>query len=157
MGAGRRKTDIAGRKRRSGRSLSASEETEGVARRICEDPPTAGVDVQQRGAEAEELFLSLVKVRDIEVQMKLLRVRAVRPPRRPVTLHALERQDQARARVKGRKVVTDRPPGIGLVDRAAEERLVEPGEFKDIRTVQYHALQLADHRCSSNIPGPWLR
>jgi hypothetical protein len=66
-----------------------------VARRICEDPPTAGVDVEQRGAEAEDLLLRLVKIRDIEVQMKLLRVRAVRPPRRPVILHALERKHGA--------------------------------------------------------------
>jgi hypothetical protein len=127
-----------------------------VARRICEDPPTAGIDVEQRGAEAEDLLLSLVKVRDIEVQMKLLRVPAVRPPRRPVILHALERKYQAGACVKGRKVIADCPPGVGLVDRAAKERLVEPGEFKDIRTVQNHALQLADHWCSSNSAGPWL-
>jgi hypothetical protein len=101
--------------------------------------------MEQRGAEAEDLLLSLVKIRDIEIQMKLLRVRAARPPRRPVILHALERKHQTRARVKGRKVIADCPPGVGLVDRAAKERSVEPGEFKDIRTVQNHALQLADH------------
>ena len=111
-----------------------------MARRICEDPPTAGVDVEQGRAAAEDLFLGLLKVRDIDVQMKLLRVRAVRPPRRPVILHTLERKYHARARVKGRKVITDCPLRIGLVDRAAKERLVEPGEFKDIRTVQNHAL-----------------
>ncbi len=117
-----------------------------MAGRICEDPPTAGVDVEQRRTKAEDLLLGPVKVGDIEVQMELLRVRAVRPPRRPVILDALERKYQARARVKGREVVTDCPPAIGLVDRTAEERLVEPSEFKDIRTVQNHALQLADHR-----------
>jgi hypothetical protein len=127
-----------------------------MARRVCEDPPTAGVDVEQRGAQAEDLLLGLIKVGDIEVQMKLLRVRAVRPPRRPVIRHTLERKYQARARVKGRKVVTYCPPGIGLVDRAAEERLVEPGEFKNIRTVQNHALQFADHRSSSHSTSPWL-
>jgi hypothetical protein len=88
--------------------------------------------------------------------MKLLRVHTVRPPRRPVILHALEGKDQARARVEGRKVVADGPPRIGLVDRAAEKRLVEPGEFMDILTVQNYALQLADHRCFSNSTGPWL-
>ena len=127
-----------------------------MARRICEDPPAAGVDVEQGGSEAKDLLLSLVKVRDIEIEVKLLRVRAVRPPRRPVILHALERKYQARACVKGRKVIADCPPGVGLVDHAAKERLVEPGEFKDIRTVQNHALQLADHWCSSNSTGFWL-
>jgi len=117
-----------------------------MAGRICEDPPTTGVDVEQRGTKAEDLLLRPVKVGDIEVQMELLRVRTVWPPRRPVILHALERKYQARARVQGRKIVTDCPPAIGLVDRTAEERLVEPGEFKDIRTVQNHALQLSDHR-----------
>jgi hypothetical protein len=116
-----------------------------MAGRICEDPPTAGVDAEQRGSKAEDLLLGPVRVGDIEVQMELLRVRAVRPPRRPVILHALERKRQARGGVKGRKVATDCPPAIGLVDRTVEERLVEPGEFKDIRTVQNHALQLADH------------
>lgn len=116
-----------------------------MARRVCEDPPTAGVDVEQCAAEAEDLLLGLVKVWHIEVQMKLLRVRAVRPPRRPVILHPLERKYEARVRVKGRKVVTDCPSGIGLVHLSAEERLVEPGEFKDVRTVQNHALQLAYH------------
>jgi hypothetical protein len=116
-------------------SSSAPQEAKGVARRICEDPPAAGVDVEQSGTEAEDLLLSLVKVRDIEIQMKLLRVRAVRPPRRSVILHALERKYQARARAKGRKVIADCPPGVRPVDHAAKERLVEPGEFKDIRTV----------------------
>lgn len=117
-----------------------------MARRVREDPPTAGVDVQQRGTEAEDLLLGLVKVHDVKVQMELLRVRSLRPPRRPVILHALEREYEARASVQGREVVIDCPPGIGLVDRATEKRLIEPGEFEDIRTVQDHALQLADHR-----------
>lgn len=72
---------------RSSPSSSALKEAEGMARRVCEDPPTAGVDVEQCAAEAEDLLLGLVKVWHIEVQMKLLRVRAVRPPRRPVILH----------------------------------------------------------------------
>lgn len=54
-----------------------------MASRICEDPPTAGVGAEQRGADAEDLLLGVVKVRDIEGKMKLLRVRAVRPARAP--------------------------------------------------------------------------
>lgn len=92
-----------------------------MAGRIREDPPTARVDVEQCGTQAEDLLLGPVKIGDIEVQMELLRICAVRPPRRPVILHALEREYQTRVRVKGREVVTDRPPAIGLVDRTAEE------------------------------------
>lgn len=128
-----------------------------MARRIREDPPTARVGTDQPGPDAEDLLLSPVEVRDIEVQMKLLRVGAVRPPRRLVILHTLKCEYESRAGVEGRKLVTHRPSGIGLVDHASQKRLVEPGEFKDIRTVQNHALQLADHRCSSDRMGPWLQ
>ena len=38
-----------------------------MARRICEDPPTLGVDMEQSGAEAENLLLSLVKVNDLRL------------------------------------------------------------------------------------------
>ncbi len=69
--------------------------------RVCEDSPTAGVGTERRGAQAEDLLLGPVKVGDIEIQMELLRVLAVRPLWRLVILHALERKYQARARVKG--------------------------------------------------------
>ena len=52
---------------------------------VCVHPPTAGVDVEQRGAEYEDLLLGLVEVSDIEVQMKLLWMCGLRPSRRPVT------------------------------------------------------------------------
>jgi hypothetical protein len=115
---------------------------------VCEDPPAAGVDMKRRGPEAEDLILSPVEVGDIEIQVKLLRVRGVRPPWRSVVLHALEREHEARAGMKGRKVVADRPPGIGLIDHATQERLVEPREFQNVRAIQNHALQPADHRKS---------
>ena len=48
------------------------------------------------------------------------------------------------------------PPEIRLVDRAAEKRLVEAGEFCDIRTVQNHTLKPADHQIDLPArPGPW--
>jgi hypothetical protein len=115
---------------------------------IREDPPAAGIDVQQRGAETENVRLGLLEVRDLDVQVKLLRVRGVRPPRRAVTLDALERQCEARADVKGREAAADRPPLIRLVDHTAEKRPVEVRQFQSIRTVQHHALQLASHRSS---------
>jgi hypothetical protein len=40
--------------------------------------------MKQRGAEVEDLLLGLVEVKDVEVQMELLRVRGVRPLRCPV-------------------------------------------------------------------------
>ena len=113
--------------------------------RICEDPPAAGVDVKQRGTEVENLPVSLVEVRDVKIQMELLRARGVRPPRRPVVLHPLEREYETRASVKSREAIGDRPSAIGLVDRATEERPVELREFQDIRAVHHHALQIADH------------
>ena len=70
-----------------------------------------------------------VEVRDIDIQMKLLRVVGVRPPRSPVVGHALEREYEAKIRVKRREVVTDCPPEIRLVDCAAKKRLIEAGEF----------------------------
>jgi hypothetical protein len=120
---------------------------------VCADPPAASAEVKQRAAQAEDLLLGQVEVRDLEVEVKLLRMRAVRPPRRLVVLHTLECEDQTRSRVERREVIIDRPPGIGLVDRATQERLVEPGEFTNIRAVQNHALQLANHRCSFQQPG----
>lgn len=60
-------------------SSSSPQEAEGMTRRICEDPPAPGVDVKQRGTGAENLLLGQVEVRDIKVQMKLLRICAVRP------------------------------------------------------------------------------
>ena len=104
--------------------------------------------MKQRGTKAKDLMVSLVEVGDIEIQMKLLRARGVRPPRRSVVLHTLEPEHKARGGVKGREVVVDRPPRIGLVDPAAQERLIEPREFQNIRAVQNHALQPADHRKS---------
>jgi hypothetical protein len=117
--------------------------------RVREDPPATGVDMQQRGAETHDLFLGSVEIRDIDIQVKLLRVAGVGPPRSPVVGHALERQYEAKTRVKRREVVTDCPPVIRLVDRAAKKRLVEAGEFCDIRTVQNHTLKPADHQSTS--------
>ena len=71
------------------------------------DPPAARVNVQQRGAEVDGLPLSLVEIRDVKVQMELLRVRGERPLRCPVVRHLLEREYEARSRVQRRKVITD--------------------------------------------------
>jgi hypothetical protein len=86
---------------------SAPQEAEGMARGVCADPPAASVSVKQRGAEVEDLLLGLVEVRDVEVQMELLRVRGIRPLRCPVGLHPLEREYETRSRVKLREVSTD--------------------------------------------------
>ena len=117
------------------------------------DPPAASVEVKQRAAELDDLLLCLVEVRYIDVEVKLLRVRAIRPLRCLVVLYLLEPEDETGSRVERGEVVTDCPPGIGPVDHAAQERLVERSEFTDIRAVQNHTLQLADHRCSFQQPG----
>jgi len=117
--------------------------------RVREDPPAAGVDVEQRGAEAEDLFLGLVEVRDLDIQMKLLRARRIRPLRGVVFLRTLEREYEAKVGVQGREVLAHCPPGIRLIDLAAKKCLVEHGELQDIRAVQDHALEPADHRCSA--------
>jgi hypothetical protein len=123
---------------------------------ICEDSPTAGVDMEEGGTEVEDLFVGLVEVRDINVQMKLLRMRDVRPLRRAVIRHPLEPEHEARGGVKARKVVADCPPGIGLVDDTTEERLIEKRKFQRIRAVQNHALQLADHNTPQAVGFPAL-
>lgn len=51
--------------------------------------------MEQRGPEADDLLLDLVEVGDIEVQMKLLRVRGVRPLRGAEVLHTLKREHEA--------------------------------------------------------------
>jgi hypothetical protein len=68
---------------------------------VREDPPAAGIDMEQRGTQAEDLLLGLIEVRDLEIQMKLLRVCRVRPLRSLVVLRALEPEYQAKAGVKG--------------------------------------------------------
>ncbi len=136
-----------GRRSRQGRpASSALEQAERMTCRVCEDPPAASVDMKQCGAETEDLVLGLLEVRDIDIQVKLLRVRGVRPLWRSVVLHTLKREHEAGAGMKSRKVVADRPPGIGLIDHATQKRLVKLREFQNILAVQNHALQPADHR-----------
>ena len=115
---------------------------------VREDPPATGIDVKQSAAQTENLRLGLVEVSDLDVQVKLLWVRGVRPPRRAVILDALEPQHQARADVQGREDAADRPPRIRLIDHTAKKRLVELRKLQHIRTVKDHTLQLAEHRPS---------
>jgi hypothetical protein len=89
--------------------------------------------------------MGIVEVSNVNVQMELLRVLFARPPGRPVVFDALKRQYGAGVGVQGCKVLAGRPPGIGLIDGAAEEPLVEPCESYWVRTVHDHALQPADH------------
>jgi hypothetical protein len=45
-----------------------------VSRRFGVDRPASGVDTQQRRAELQDLCMGLVEVRDVKIQMELLRV-----------------------------------------------------------------------------------
>jgi hypothetical protein len=116
-----------------------------MSRGICEDPPAAVIDAEQRGAHGEDLFLSLVEVRDLKIEMKLLRVRRIWPPRGLVAFRALEGEYKAKASVQGREVLAHCPPGVWVVHSPAKQRPVEHGEFQDVGAVQDHALELADH------------
>jgi hypothetical protein len=119
-----------------------------MACRVRENPPAAGIDVKQPATQTENLRLSLVEVSDLGVQVKLLRVRGVRPPRRAVILDTLERQYLARVDVKSREGAVDRPTRIRLIDHTAKKRLIELRKLRHIRTVKDHTLQLAEHRPS---------
>jgi hypothetical protein len=72
-----------------------------MADRVCVYPPAAGVGVQQCRAEFQDLGVGLVEVGDVEVQVELLRVRAVWPLRCPEVRDALEREHEAGAGVQG--------------------------------------------------------
>ncbi len=66
-----------------------------MACRVCAYRPAARVEGQYRGAEFDDFLPRLAEISKFYVQMRLLRVRAVRPSRRPVIRHALEREHQA--------------------------------------------------------------
>jgi hypothetical protein len=129
---------------------SLPDEAEGMACGVGVDAPAAGgvTGVENRGTESEDLLLGLVEVLDADVEVELLGAVGIRPLRRPMAVNALEGEHHAGLEVEGRPVVVERPPGIGPVDRATEERPVEPGELQGVRTVQHHALQVADHASS---------
>jgi hypothetical protein len=114
--------------------VSVVNETEGVACRVCVDLPAVLVitGVERRCAELEDLLLGLVEIPDSQVKVELLRAGRVGPSRWLVVLHPLEAEHDARAGVEGRPVLAGRPPGVGLVDHAAKERLVELSEFQGV-------------------------
>jgi len=73
-----------------------------MACRVRVDPPAAGVGVQQARTKAQDLRVSLIEVRHVNVKVELLRVRAIWPSRRPEVLNALEQEYKAGGRVQGR-------------------------------------------------------
>jgi hypothetical protein len=50
------------------------EQAEGMACRICVDPPATGVDVERRCAGLEDLRVGLIEIGDVDVEVELLRV-----------------------------------------------------------------------------------
>jgi hypothetical protein len=131
--------------------LSVANEAERVTCRVCVDPPAALAitDVERVCAELEDLLLRLVEILDSQVKVELLRASRIRPSWLLVVRYPLETQHEPRVEVERRPVHAERPPGIRLVDHAAQECLVEPREFQGIGAVQHHALQVGDHDCSS--------
>jgi hypothetical protein len=55
------------------------------------------------------------------------------------------------------KVLIHRPPGIGFVDRAAWQRSAEPGQDKNIGTVQNDTFQITEHGRSDRPAAHLLR
>jgi hypothetical protein len=84
-----------------------------VTGRVGEHPPAARLAPQQDGAQREDLLLCRIEVRDVQVEVELLRVRGVRPAWRPVLVRPLERQDEPGVRVQRREGVIDRPARVG--------------------------------------------
>ncbi|RPK58528.1 hypothetical protein EES42_37515 [Streptomyces sp. ADI95-17] len=80
-----------------------------MTRRVRVDPPTtrALTGIEQRSPEPENLFLGQVEVRDTQIEMELLRVSGIRPPRRPMVLHPLECEHEPRVGMKGRPAVIE--------------------------------------------------
>jgi hypothetical protein len=73
----------------------ALEQAERMASWVCAYGPATRVEGQYRGAEFDDLLPRLTGISNFDVQMRFLRVCAVRLSRRPVIRHALEREDQA--------------------------------------------------------------
>ena len=99
--------------------LPGLEKAEGMADRIGIDAPATRVDAEQRRAELQNPRVSLVEVGDVDVEVELLRVRAVWPLRRSEVSHALEPEHETGFGVQGREVIVDGPPGIRLIDFSA--------------------------------------
>ncbi len=66
-----------------------------MAGRISEDPPAARVTSQERGAKARDPLMRIINVPHVDVEVQLLRVASIRPPRWTKVSGTLERQDSA--------------------------------------------------------------
>ena len=77
----------------------------------------------------------------MKVQVELLWVGGIRPPRGDVAVDGLERHYRARGRVESRPAIADRPPRIRMIDAAAKQGAIEFREFSRIRAVQHDAFQ----------------
>jgi hypothetical protein len=70
-------------------------------------------DVERRFAGLDDLMLGLVEILDSQVKVVLQRTSRIRPSRRLVVLHPLEREHEARAGVEREPVLVERPSGSG--------------------------------------------
>lgn len=87
----------------------------------------------------------LIEILDPEIQMKLLWIGGIRPPRWLVVQRSLKCQHETGFTVKCRPIVVQRPPAIRLIDRATEDLPIESGELERFRTIQHNALKTRDH------------
>lgn len=93
-------TPVFGHLMRKSAGLSVADETKRMTCRVCIDPPAARAfaDVEQRGAEPQDLFVGLIEILDPQVEVELLWASGVRPTRREMVFHALERPARAPGR-----------------------------------------------------------
>jgi hypothetical protein len=109
-----------------------------MACRVRKDPPATGIDMQQPATQTENLRLGAIEIGNLDIQVKLLRVRGVWPPWRAMI----------QSRHEEWKGAADRPAWIRLVDHTSEKLPIEPRELERIGTVKDHALKPAEHRPS---------
>jgi hypothetical protein len=111
-----------------------------MTRGVGIDPPAAR-RFQQPTAQGEHGRVRPPWFLHMKVQVELLRMGGIRPPRGDVAVDGLERQYRARGRVESRPAIADRPPRIRMIDAAAKQRAIEFRELSRIRAVQHHAFQ----------------
>ena len=110
--------------------------------------------MQQFPAQREHLPLSLIKVSDLDIQMKLLWIPRIRPPRSPIVGDPLKSEHQPTPQMQRRETPAHRPPRIPPIHLPTHQPLIEPRQPHSIRTVQNNTLQLTNHPPNPTHPHP---
>ncbi len=84
--------------------------------------PPSVARVQHGRAPLEDAGLSLAEIADRNVKVDLMGASGVRPLRRPIVVHLLERQHGTPVEVERRPAVAEEPARIWLVQHAGQKR-----------------------------------